>query len=323
MHALTACGEAAFAIALADSLFLSISPDAARSKVLLFLGVSLAPFAVIAPFIGPVIDRVPGGRRITVLIVNVLRCVTVVLMIQRINSVALFPLAFISLVLSRTYAVSKTALVPTLVGGDQELVAANGNLGLLAGLIGFAAAVPAGLLQLVDSRLTLSMSALMFGLAGLVSLQLPRHVATTPDTANAAEIVELKGSGVRHATKTQHEKTKSQLFRAEASLPMLRARFASGASRWMIDSNARRPIEPMPLQTAIKTIPAVIPPSTPERTPVALITASDRVIIVRSEPQRRNNGETAFANIVASEDRPSASANQAVPACSSRNQNAT
>ena len=199
MHALTACGEAAFAIALADSLFLSISPDAARSKVLLFLGVSLAPFAVIAPFIGPVIDRVPGGRRITVLIVNVLRCVTVVLMIQRINSVALFPLAFISLVLSRTYAVSKTALVPTLVGGDQELVAANGNLGLLAGLIGFAAAVPAGLLQLVDSRLTLSMSALMFGLAGLVSLQLPRHVATTPDTANAAEIVELKGSGVRHA----------------------------------------------------------------------------------------------------------------------------
>ena len=199
MHALTACGEAAFAIALADSLFLSISPDAARSKVLLFLGVSLAPFAVIAPFIGPVIDRVPGGRRITVLIVNVLRCVTVVLMIQRINSVALFPLAFISLVLSRTYAVSKTALVPTLVGGDQELVAANGNLGLLAGLIGFAAAVPAGLLQLVDSRLTLSMSALMFGLAGLVSLQLPRHVTTTPDTANAAEIVELKGSGDEQA----------------------------------------------------------------------------------------------------------------------------
>ncbi len=199
MHALTACGEAAFAIALADSLFLSISPDAARSKVLLFLAVSLAPFAVIAPFIGPVIDRVPGGRRITVLIVNILRCITVVLMIQRINSVALFPLAFISLVLSRTYAVSKTALVPTLVGSDQELVAANGSLGLLAGLIGFAAAVPAGLLQLVDSRLTLSMSALMFGLAGLVSLQLPRHVATTPKTANESEIIELKGSGVRHA----------------------------------------------------------------------------------------------------------------------------
>ena len=120
-------------------------------------------------------------------------------MIQRINSVALFPLAFISLVLSRTYAVSKTALVPTLVSSDQELVAANGSLGLLAGLMGFGAAVPAGLLQLVDSRLTLVMSAVMFGLAGLVSLQLPRHVATTSKTIDAAEITELHGSGVRHA----------------------------------------------------------------------------------------------------------------------------
>jgi len=165
----------------------------------MFLAISLAPFAVIAPFIGPVIDRVPGGRRITVLMVNVLRCITVVLMVPQINSVALFPLAFISLILSRTYAVSKTALVPTLVGSDQELVAANGSLGLLAGLIGFGAAVPAGLLQLVDSRLTLSMSAVMFGLSGLVSLQLPRHVATTPKTIDEAEISELNGSGVRHA----------------------------------------------------------------------------------------------------------------------------
>ena len=120
-------------------------------------------------------------------------------MVQRINSVALFPLAFISLVLSRTYAVSKTALVPTLVSSDQELVAANGSLGLLAGLLGLGAAVPAGLLQLVDSRLTLVMSAVMFGLAGFVSLQLPRHVATTPKTIDAAEITELHGSGVRHA----------------------------------------------------------------------------------------------------------------------------
>ena len=120
-------------------------------------------------------------------------------MVQRINSVALFPLAFISLVLSRTYAVSKTALVPTLVSSDQELVAANGSLGLLAGLLGFGAAVPAGLLQLVDSRLTLVMSAVMFGLAGFVSLQLPRHVATTPKTIDTAEITELHGSGVRHA----------------------------------------------------------------------------------------------------------------------------
>lgn len=85
VHALIACGEASFAIALADSLFLSIDPDAARSKVLLFLAISLAPFAVVAPFIGPIIDRVPGGRRFTVFLVSFLRCITVLLMISRLD----------------------------------------------------------------------------------------------------------------------------------------------------------------------------------------------------------------------------------------------
>lgn len=50
-------GEAVMTVALADSLFLSISPDAARGKVILFLALSLAPFAVVAPFIGPLVDR--------------------------------------------------------------------------------------------------------------------------------------------------------------------------------------------------------------------------------------------------------------------------
>ncbi len=197
VHSLVACGEAAFAIALADSLFLSISPDAARSRVLLFLAVSLAPFAIVAPFIGPVIDRIPGGRRITVFIVAVMRCLTVILMISRLNSISLFALAFISLVLARTYSVSKTAIVPSLVKSDDELVSANSKLGLLSGAMGFAAAVPAALLQLIDARATLILSAVMFGLAGLASLQLPRHVATTPKAIQKIEIEELRGLQVR------------------------------------------------------------------------------------------------------------------------------
>ncbi len=197
VHSLIACGEAAFAIALADSLFLSISPDAARSRVLLFLAISLAPFAIVAPFIGPVIDRIPGGRRITVFIVAVLRCVTVILMISRLNSISLFALAFISLVLARTYSVSKTAIVPSLVKSDDELVSANSKLGLVSGAMGFAAAIPAGLLQLIDSRATLVMSAVMFGLAGFASLQLPSHVATTPKAIEKIEIEELRSLQVR------------------------------------------------------------------------------------------------------------------------------
>jgi hypothetical protein len=106
-------------------------------------------------------------------------------------------LAFISLVLARTYSVSKAALVPTLVKNDDELVSANGKLGLLSGLMGFAAAIPAGLLQLIDARVTLCMSATMFGLAGLAALRLPRHVATTPSQVEEIETEELRNNLVK------------------------------------------------------------------------------------------------------------------------------
>jgi hypothetical protein len=40
VHALMAAGEASMAVALADSLFLSITPGEARGRVLLFLAAS-------------------------------------------------------------------------------------------------------------------------------------------------------------------------------------------------------------------------------------------------------------------------------------------
>ena len=62
-HALMMGADAAMVVALADSLFFDIDLDAARSRVLLFLVVGFAPFLVVAPLIGPMIDRVAGGRR--------------------------------------------------------------------------------------------------------------------------------------------------------------------------------------------------------------------------------------------------------------------
>ena len=70
-HAAMIGGDAVMLVALADSLFLSIDPTAARSRVLLVLVVSFAPFLVIAPLIGPVIDRAAGGRRTVIQLVAV------------------------------------------------------------------------------------------------------------------------------------------------------------------------------------------------------------------------------------------------------------
>ena len=70
-HAFMAVGDAAMYGALAGSVLLSLTPDAQRSKVLLYLLVSVAPFAVVAPAIGPTVDRMPGGRRMVMQITAV------------------------------------------------------------------------------------------------------------------------------------------------------------------------------------------------------------------------------------------------------------
>src|SRR6185312_7418007 len=63
---LTAAGGAAdafVAVSLAGTIFFSTSVDQARGRVVLFLLVTMAPFAVLAPFIGPALDRMQQGRR--------------------------------------------------------------------------------------------------------------------------------------------------------------------------------------------------------------------------------------------------------------------
>jgi hypothetical protein len=160
-------GDTAMIVALADSLFFSIDPGEARGKVLLFLVISFAPFLVIAPLIGPVIDNLAGGRRLVIQLVAVCRIVLSLLIARYVDSLMLFPLVFGALVLQKTYLVSKSALVPSVVRSKDELVEANSKLGVIAGIAGFVAVLPAGLLQkTIGSSATLVYSALLFG-AGL------------------------------------------------------------------------------------------------------------------------------------------------------------
>jgi hypothetical protein len=186
-HAAMMGGEAAMIVALADSFFFDVDPSGARSKVLAFLLVSFTPFLVVAPFIGPVIDRVRGGRRFVVQAVAAARIVVQLLMIRFSDDTALFGLVFVALVLSKTYQVSKSALVPAVVRSDRELVEANSKLGLIAGLAGVVAVLPAALLQaVVSSSATLAYSAALFGVALVSSLRLPRELALRPDAPSAA-----------------------------------------------------------------------------------------------------------------------------------------
>ncbi len=188
--------DAAMVVALADSLFFDIDLDAARSRVLLFLVLGFAPFLVVAPLIGPMIDRVAGGRRFVIQVVAVSRVVLTLLMANYVDALALFPLVFGSLVLQKTYAVSKSAIVPSTVRSETELVEANSKLGLIAGLTGAVAVAPAAvLLQLAGAPLTLIYSALLFAAAFVAATRLPPDVVAA-EAADAEESRELHGSSI-------------------------------------------------------------------------------------------------------------------------------
>ena len=195
VHALMAAGEAAMAVALADSLFLSITPGEARGRVLLFLAVSFAPFLILAKFIGPVIDRMPGGRRLLVVLIASLRALVMVLMVSQLDSLLLFPLAFLAMVLNKTYVVSKSALIPSLVTDASKLVEANAKLGVTAGIVGFAAAIPAGLLSLISPRATLIFGALIFVIAAVNATRFPKQTVAK-NAPQELELLELHQPGV-------------------------------------------------------------------------------------------------------------------------------
>ncbi|PHX72378.1 MAG: hypothetical protein CK521_02275 [Acidimicrobium sp.] len=188
-------GETAMTVALADSLFLSISPDAARTKVILFLAVSMAPFAIVAPFVGPLVDRMRGGQRMVVLMVAILRALVLIGMMQSLDSPALFPLAFASLVLAKTYSIAKSSLVPSTISDPDGLVAANSKLGQVAGITGFIVVAPIALLQFISSQAALGFGVIAFLAAALNANRLPKSVvAATP--ADALETEELHSASV-------------------------------------------------------------------------------------------------------------------------------
>ena len=60
-HAISVCGDVFVTISLADSIFFGATASAARGKVVLYLVLTMAPFAVVAPVLGPLLDRTRAG----------------------------------------------------------------------------------------------------------------------------------------------------------------------------------------------------------------------------------------------------------------------
>ena len=186
LHAANAIADTVVAVALAGTLFFSAPTHQARDRVLLYLLLTMAPFAVVAPVLGPLFDRFHRGRRLAMAVTMLARAWLAWVMADsagRHAGLALYPAALGVLVLSKAYGVSRSAVVPRVLPENATLVNANARLSF-AGLV--AAALVAPIAAFVNwafgPHWTLRLAAVCYVGAAFVVSRLPRRVEGTEET---------------------------------------------------------------------------------------------------------------------------------------------
>ncbi len=196
VHVLSTIGDGCIAVALAGSIFFSIDPSDARWRVALYLILTIAPFAIVTPLLGPAIDRARGGRRGMVMGSLTLRMLVAFFMSRHIDSLLLFPEAFAMLVLQKGYHVSKAALVPVVCPHEDELIQANSKLALLSSvgaLIGGAFGI--ALIALFGNSASTILAVFVFGVGVVAASKLPQvQIASKP--VDATEKLEVRGANI-------------------------------------------------------------------------------------------------------------------------------
>ncbi len=192
-QALGAAADALVAVSLAGSLFFSLSPDASREQVLLYLIINMAPFALLAPLIGPAIDRFKMGHRLIATFLFALRALCALALAFTLLDLALYFFALALLVSAKASGVVRQALVPALVDEPDQLVGANSRLArlnVLAGTVG--GIVGATVLAVTDSpAATLGIACATFVAAAIATLRLPQVTKSEESAGPSIEYLEL------------------------------------------------------------------------------------------------------------------------------------
>ncbi|MFI7103342.1 MFS transporter [Streptomyces sp. NPDC050161] len=187
LHAVNSAGDMMITVALASTVFFSVPTDQARGRVALYLAVTLAPFALLAPVIGPLLDRIPHGRRAAMAGSMLARALLAVTMSGAVadGGLELYPAALGVLVASKAYGVVRSAVVPRLLPPRISLVKANSRV-TLAGLLATGAAAPVGAgLHLIGPPWPLFGAFVVFVGGAFLSFTLPHKVDSGKGEARA------------------------------------------------------------------------------------------------------------------------------------------
>ncbi len=233
LHALNSFGDMLITIALASTIFFSVPTGEARGRVALYLLITMAPFALLAPVIGPLLDRLPHGRRAAMAMAMLARAVLAWTMAGVISGggLALYPEALGVLVASKAYGVVRSVVVPRLLPSRLSLVKANSRV-TLAGLLatGVAAAV-GGLLHLIGPGWPLRGAFLVFVIGTLMAFHLPHEVDSAKGEQRAVLHAEVHGEGP-HLIPHRPEPVKASLRTVGPSVVL--ALRAMAAMKWLV-----------------------------------------------------------------------------------------
>lgn len=179
--------DAAVAVALANTLFFAAAKAQSITNVSLYLAITAAPFALIAPVVGPLLDRIQRGRRVALAVTFAGRAALSVVMAFEYHSWLLYPAALGTLVLSKSFVVLKAAVTPRVLPPAITLVTTNSRLttfGMAAG--GVFGAVAAGVAWLADAPGALLYTAGLAVAGMLLCLRIPKWVESTAGEVPAA-----------------------------------------------------------------------------------------------------------------------------------------
>ncbi|MEU0738240.1 MFS transporter [Streptomyces sp. NPDC006134] len=187
LHGVNGAGDVMITVALASTVFFSVPTDEARGRVALYLAITMAPFTLLAPVIGPLLDRVPHGRRAAMAGAMLTRALLALVLSGAVvtGGIELYPAALGVLVASKAYGVVRSAVVPRLLPPGFSLVKANSRV-TLCGLLATGVAAPIGAgLQQIGPRWPLYGAFVIFVAGTFLSFSLPPKVdsARGEDTA--------------------------------------------------------------------------------------------------------------------------------------------
>jgi MFS family permease len=203
MHGVSAAGDALVLLSLANTVFFSVPVGEARGRVALYLLVTMLPFSVMAPVIGPLLDRFRNGHRYALATTLVSRAFLAWVMAGAVaggkEAFALYPAAFGHLVASKAYQVTRAAATPRVLPRGLSLVTANSRV-LLGGIVAVAVATPvgAGLMKLTGPEWSLRLAFVVFAVGTGLALALSPRV-----DSSAGEVGARLSSQVHDDTRPQ------------------------------------------------------------------------------------------------------------------------